>query len=149
MRREGTLLKAFMKDVLFFRMEHEENFFDELYAMLRKHGIESGILLGAIGMLMNFEIGWFNAEKGVYEKVKYEEAHELISASGNISLKDGEVFAHIHVSLSKPHSPTVGGHLFSGIVCNTVGGFILPTGFKLTRLPGDTFRMLDVVEDGE
>jgi predicted DNA-binding protein with PD1-like motif len=35
---------------------------------------------------------------------------------GNISLKDGEPFAHIHVSLGGPDGKLYGGHLVEGEV---------------------------------
>ena len=40
----------------------------------------------------------------------------MVSLLGNISLKDGEPFAHIHVALGDPEGRVYGGHLISGEV---------------------------------
>ena len=105
---------------VFIRMDDGEDFYEVLYDVIKKEGIVSGLIFGGAGMLREFEIGWYNDQTKSYEKEKIETPHELISLNGNISLKDGEPFAHIHTALGGPDKKLVGGHLFSGIVNNTV-----------------------------
>lgn len=126
------MIEAFKQGLLFVRMDDGENFYDNLLKTLKKHEIESGIILSGIGMLRRFEIGWFNGE--VYEKEFVKFPCELLSLSGNISLKDSEVFPHIHATLSDPNKKAFGGHLFSAIVNNTVEMFIMKVDeFRLIR----------------
>ncbi len=130
---------------VFIRMDDGEDFYETLYGVLNELGWKSGIVLNAIGMLKDFEIGWFNTQKSEYEKEYISVPHELVSVQGNISDKDGEPFAHLHVSLAGPSRSIVGGHLFKATVCNTVEMFILKSNLNLFRVKGETFRPLDVV----
>lgn len=129
--------------ILFVRMDDGENFVEELEKILFKAEVTSGIIVNGIGMLRDFEIGWFNVERKVYEKERISVPHELVSTSGNISLLKDKPFAHMHVSLAGPSRTLCGGHLFSGIVCNTVELFILKApALKLKRAPSLGFKAL-------
>ncbi len=130
-------------DVLFVRMDDGEDFYETLYGVLKEIGWDSGVVLNAIGMLRDFEIGWFNVQKGEYEKEFVSTPHELVSVQGNVSNKDGQPFAHLHVSLAGPARNLVGGHLFAATVCNTVEMFIKKLDIKLFRAEGEKFRPLD------
>ncbi|MCD6449185.1 MAG: DNA-binding protein [Thermotogaceae bacterium] len=131
-------------EYLFIRMDDGEDFYEILYKVLKKEGIFSGIVINAIGMLKDFEIGWFNMEKIEYEREKISVPHELVSTNGNVSDRDGEPFAHLHVALAGPARNIVGGHLFSAKVCNTVEMFIKKLDINLYRKEGKTFRAIDV-----
>lgn len=74
----------------------------------------------------NIRAGWVNVigalDKAVisyYDQVKHEYFHkslsgeyEIVSCSGNISIKDGKPFAHLHIVLSDTEFKTLGGHLW-------------------------------------
>jgi len=77
--------------------------------------IETGIV-NAIGTLKEAKLGYFNTDAGRYEEIKVEGTKELLSAMGNISLKDSRPFAHIHAILGDETGETVGGHLIWGKV---------------------------------
>ncbi|MDI3472700.1 MAG: uncharacterized protein PWQ20_1054 [Thermotogaceae bacterium] len=117
------MIHKFKDGILFIRMDDGEDFFEKLLEVLKEHSISSAVILSGIGMLRNFEIGWFSGEK--YEKEFVKFPSELLSMSGNISLKDSDIFPHIHVVLSDPNKKAFGGHLFSGTVNNTVEMFIM------------------------
>lgn len=133
-----------VKDILFIRFDHGESLFENLYSVLEENHIKSGVFLSGIGMLSGFEIGWFNIETKLYEKESFLEPYELLSLSGNLSIKDASLFAHFHASLSGRDHRVIGGHLFSGTVCNTVECFFKPFELPLKRLPGTSFRPLGV-----
>jgi len=123
------------EEIVFIRMDDGESFYDVLYDALRELNLTSGIILNGIGMLRDFEIGWFSGEKYETERIEGT-AYELVSMGGNVSTKDGEVFAHIHVGLATPDRKMVGGHLFDATVNNTVELFIL-------RLKGMNLRRIE------
>jgi len=126
------MIHVFKQDLLFVRMDDGEDFYENLLKVLKEYKIESGIILSGIGMLRNFEIGWFNGE--VYEKEFVRFPCELLALNGNISIKNSEFFPHIHAVFSDPNKKAFGGHLFSGIVNNTVEMFIKKIEqFKLIR----------------
>lgn len=130
--------------ILFIRMDDGENFVENLEKVLQEAGVTSGVIISGVGMLRDLEIGWFNVEKMVYEKEQISVPHELVSISGNISLLEGNPFPHMHVSLAGPSRALSGGHLFSGIVCNTVELFILKAPLlELKRAASKGFKALE------
>ncbi len=131
-------------DIIFIRLDDGEGFFESLTKALEDLGVYSGVFIGAIGMLRNFEIGWFNVSSLEYEREFVSQPYELTSVQGNISKKDGKIFIHAHVTLAGPSRTVAGGHLFRGEVCNTAEIFIKKLDFNLIRQPGEKFRVLDV-----
>lgn len=134
------IVKEFQSKI-FLRFDHDEDFVKILGEYLEEKNINSAIILSGVGMLGDFEIGWFNIETKEYEIRRDPIPHELISVSGNVSEKDGKPFAHLHVALASQTHSLFGGHLFKGIVCNTVELVIEKTPeFNLKRGEGNTFR---------
>ena len=72
--------------------------------------------ISGIGALSEVRLGYFNAEAKKYEEKVFRENIEIVSLRGNISLKDNEIFPHLHAVLSRRDFSVVGGHLFSGTV---------------------------------
>ncbi|HCZ05562.1 MAG: uncharacterized protein PWP37_498 [Thermotogota bacterium] len=133
--------------VIFIRLDHGEDFYAKLYEAVNDLKIHSAVVLSGIGMLMDVELGWFDVQNQRYERKNFSGAYELLSLSGNLSLKDGQPFFHLHVVLSRPGEPAIGGHLFSASVCNTVEIFLSDPGVRLLRAEGKTFRPLVAMEE--
>jgi predicted DNA-binding protein with PD1-like motif len=72
--------------------------------------------LNAIGSLKKATLGYFSVEKGKYEEIEVKDVHELLLANGNVSIKDGKPFAHVHAILGYKDGSVVGGHLIRGTV---------------------------------
>ena len=121
------------KDIIFARFDSDDDFYESLYGVIEKYSINTGVIISGMGMLKDFEIGWFNGKE--YEKIKIDTPHELVSMTGNIEKKDGKPFAHIHVALAGPDKKLVGGHLFKAKVNVTNEIFIYRiTEFNLERV---------------
>ena len=129
-------------NLIFLRFDNGEDILFELNNFLKRENINSGVFLSGIGMFKNFKIGWFSMQKEKYKTDSYKSPHELISLSGNVSLKDNEIFSHIHVSLAGEDKKIIGGHLFYAEVCNTVELFINTLDIQLYRKKGNTFSPL-------
>ena len=74
---------------------------EEVTACLKKLCVEQGISLAqvsAIGAADRAEIGLYNVEKQQYIKTDLEGEMEVISMLGNVTVKDGEVYLHLHAS---------------------------------------------------
>ncbi|NJF24455.1 PPC domain-containing DNA-binding protein [Thermococcus sp. Bubb.Bath] len=92
---------------------------EELLSYINRFAEEHNVLIGtinAIGSLRHPKIGYFDENAGEYKMIELEGTFELVSLMGNISLKDGKPFAHIHVSLGGPDGRLYGGHLVEGEV---------------------------------
>lgn len=91
----------------------------ELVSYLTNFAKEKGIKIGAvsaIGALKECALGYYDQQKQKYERIRIEEDVELVSLSGNISMKEGEPFVHVHAVVSKRDGSTYSGHLFEAKV---------------------------------
>ncbi|CAD5244512.1 PPC domain-containing DNA-binding protein [Thermococcus camini] len=92
---------------------------EELLKFINEFAKKNNVLIGtvsAIGSLKNPKIGYFDEEAREYKVIELTGTYELVSLAGNISLKDGEPFAHIHVALGDSDGMLYGGHLVEGEV---------------------------------
>ncbi|UCE15847.1 MAG: DNA-binding protein [Candidatus Bathyarchaeota archaeon] len=119
-----------------FRFEDGKDVIESLKQVAKEYQIQSGVILSGIGMLRDFEISFYSREKGGYVTSKFNEPVELLSLSGNISLRNNETFFHLHVALAKEDTSVVGGHLKKATVHNTLEGVIAKfSEINLTRDP--------------
>jgi uncharacterized protein len=100
-RREGNLI--------FVKLSDGEDLIPSLEACARQHGLESGAVGWGIGMLRDFEIGFFGPNG--YEKTVFSDRHELLALHGSIALGSDPAF-HLHVALGRRDHAVIGGHLF-------------------------------------
>ena len=85
--------------IVMVKLVDGEDVLPGLEAAARKHGIESGAVLWGIGMLQDFEIGFFGPQG--YEKTSFPGRHELIAFHSNIPMRSDPKF-HLHVALGQP-----------------------------------------------
>jgi len=119
------------ENIIAIRFDDGEDFFPALTAALGD--TSTAVMISAIGMLRDFEIGWHGPEG--YVKEIFHEPFELLSICGTINRKpDGSPFAHLHASLSGLDHTAVGGHLFKGTVNNTCELILMiPKGLVFNR----------------
>ncbi len=101
-------------NVVMVKLSDGEDVFASLEQACRKNGIESGAVHWGIGMLRDFEIGFF-APAG-YEKKVLQDRHELIALHGSVAMGSDPKF-HLHVAVAGRDHGVVGGHLFRGRAC--------------------------------
>jgi len=124
---------AFDGKVLVCRMDDGEDFYPTLRSALEGAGLRFAVILGAVGMLREVQIGWFDGK--TYHTRDLEEPMEILSISGNLALKeDGSPFVHAHVCLGDEECNAFGGHLFKARVFNVCEISLLKLdGIRLTR----------------
>ncbi len=98
-----------------FRVPEDEELVSYVNKFCDKNGIKMATL-GAIGSLKKAKLGYFDIIKGRYEEIDVEDVHELLLAIGNVSIKDGKPFSHIHAILGYKDGSVKGGHLIQGRV---------------------------------
>jgi len=90
---------------------------EDLLAALEKCAREHGITLGevqAIGAVIKARVGYYNQTERKYQYLDLVNPREILSLTGNISLKDGKPMVHAHITLSGEDGHAVGGHLAEG-----------------------------------
>jgi len=83
---------------------------DELAA---RWDVKHGLVMWAIGMLRDFEVGYFNGKE--YERETYAEPMELLALHGTFA-GESDPRAHLHVAAAGRDHRVVGGHLFRASV---------------------------------
>jgi uncharacterized protein len=100
---------------LMVRLKPDADLVQAITELARSKGIEAGSFT-AIGALKRARLAYYYQESHEYREMKIDAPHEMASCTGNISLKDGEPFVHVHVVLADETGDTKGGHLLEGIV---------------------------------
>ncbi len=101
-------------NLVMLKLVDGEDVLASLEQACREHRIESGAVHWGIGMLRDFEIGFF-APSG-YEKKTYRDRHELVALHGSIAMGSEPKF-HLHVAVAAADHAILGGHLFRGKAC--------------------------------
>lgn len=70
--------------------------------------------ISGIGAVKRAALATYNQTAHRYEPISFDEPLELLSLTGNISMRDGEPFAHVHAVLARRDGSTVGGHVVAG-----------------------------------
>jgi predicted DNA-binding protein with PD1-like motif len=97
------------------RLDHGSDIVESITVLAEDLGISAGYFT-AIGALASTEIGYYDQKTHEYKKRSVDEAVEILSCTGNISIKEGKPFVHAHAILSGANFQAFGGHLYSGKV---------------------------------
>lgn len=123
------------------RLSSGRDWREQLEDFAEREDVTAGWFVG-LGAVRAAELWYYDQEAGQYEPFDVEEPMEVASCVGNLSLLDGEIFAHTHAVLSDATGRSIAGHLnraevFAGEVF--VHGFDRP----LERTP-DAITDLDL-----
>lgn len=122
------------RNLIVFRLGDGGDVIESIKRISKAHRVQSGVILSGIGMLRDFEISFYSREKMDYVRNRFNEPVELLSFTGNISMRSNESFFHLHVALAKEDNSAIGGHLEKATVHNTLEGVIMKLSkIKLTR----------------
>jgi hypothetical protein len=122
-----------LANVIFVRLHSNEDLFEGLQEACKKCKVKTAVVLSAVGMLQDFELGYFKA-KGNYAKQRFKKPHELVALSGIImKLAEGYNF-HLHAALGNEKKKLIGGHLVSGKIKVTAELVLLKSNAKLKRV---------------
>lgn len=97
------------------RLESGERVADNLIAWLKETGVTYAAMTG-LGAVGGARVSYWNSATRAYEAHDLDEQMEVVSLVGNASIKDGEPFTHIHVTLGKRDLSIVGGHFNDCVV---------------------------------
>ena len=96
-------------------LDHGADWRAEIEAFAADEGIEAAFFTG-LGAVQDAEIYFYDQERTEYDAVTFPEPLEVAACVGNVSLLDGEPFAHTHAVLSRADGTALAGHLNSGTV---------------------------------
>jgi predicted DNA-binding protein with PD1-like motif len=125
------------------RFEAGKDLLAELTEFCKKKNIRLGFF-DLIGAVRNAKLGYYDQEMKKYTGcVELNKKLEISSCMGNISIKDGEIFVHAHITLADREGKAFGGHLMPGTeifaaefyIQEHIGGELIRGKDKVTGLP--------------
>jgi predicted DNA-binding protein with PD1-like motif len=114
------------------RIEKSSDIIHAIEAFCEAKNIRAG-WVNVIGAVDKAVISYYDQRKHQYFHKTLEGEYEIVSCSGNISIKDGKPFAHLHIILSDTEFNTLGGHLWPGGSSVFAAEFVI---FKMQQPPG-------------
>jgi predicted DNA-binding protein with PD1-like motif len=86
----------------------------DLYESISKICTEEDIKIGrvtALGAVQQAAVAYYDQKKKVYKPITFRKHLEILNCTGNVSLKDGKPFVHMHATFADSQGKVVGGHL--------------------------------------
>ena len=114
------------------RLDPGEELLTELTGFCRRQGIECAHLSG-IGAAGRLQVGVYLPARGCYQSQTFEGDFELTTLMGNITRKEGELFAHVHVNFAGSDLATHGGHVLQCVVSVTCEVVLRPLAASVQR----------------
>jgi len=105
---------------------------DDILALARKEKISTA-RVEAIGGVRELDLAYFNHEEKRYEEHRFREFLEVTGILGNLTLKDGKPFLHIHGTFGRKDLSTVAGHVMKANVFPLLEVVITPTRNRALR----------------
>jgi predicted DNA-binding protein with PD1-like motif len=81
-----------------------------LTELAMKNHITAAYVTG-IGGLSTAMLGWGDPSNGAFKKIPIERKAELVSLAGDISMRDGRPYVHLHGVVAYSDGTTRGGHV--------------------------------------
>jgi len=109
-------MKGFAFDRLQVRMgrlNKDDDLLKQLTEFCLKNEIRAGSLTG-IGAVRKACLGYYQQDSGKYRELLLDQALEIASLCGNVSLKDDVPTLHCHIVLADEKGQCFGGHLLEG-----------------------------------
>lgn len=97
------------------RLEHGKDWRRQIETFAAREGIEAAFFFG-LGAVQDAVVFFYDQDEQVYDSIEFDEPFEVTPVVGNVSLLDGEPFAHTHATLAREDGSTVAGHLDAGTV---------------------------------
>ena len=105
------------------RIDKGEEIIEKMLEICKKENVLLANV-NALGAVGEFEVGLFKTGEKKYYSTVHKGDFEIVSLTGSITTKDGELYHHIHMSAADNENKVYGGHLNYAKVSATCEMFI-------------------------
>ena len=109
--------------LLALRLERGEEIVESIRRAAADHKIRSGIVSG-IGAVSEITLFLFQTSTKQFVQNKFSGDLEILGVNGNLTMKDGACYPHLHIAVANASAQTFGGHLAEATVSATAEIFI-------------------------
>ncbi len=104
---------ALVRDIALLRIPTGDSIPDTIVEWARSAAVSGGTVLG-LGAAYDVEIGYFHRDRREYSRRRLDGDVEIVALVGNLALKEGAPYAHLHVTVAGPDGIAHAGHFFAG-----------------------------------
>lgn len=132
------------EDVIVLRLETGDDIYNSIADVCEEQKVKLGSVTG-FGGVGYLKVGIWNNDKDDYDYlIKENVSMEMLNLTGNISIKDGAVNVHMHVTAADNEFQVFGGHLVKGTVQNLAEILIYPSKGEVHRIPVKKWYFMDI-----
>ena len=127
--------------MFFIKLEPNDDLLDSLTKAVSAHSIQTGFFT-MIGALKTANFGYYLLDQKKYKTLTMKAPFEIVSCSGNVSLKDGTPMIHAHLIVADQKGLAFGGHLLPGNQISVTGEiFLVEAKIPLIRKLDEQFQV--------
>jgi hypothetical protein len=108
--------------IVIARLFEDEDLLKTITQTAERGIVKAGFFV-LIGTLKRAKMGFFH--QGRYESIEMAEQLEIVSCTGNISIRENEPFVHAHIAVSNRRGEVFGGHVLPGCIIAATGELVL------------------------
>jgi len=113
MHKEYSIEKTFA-----YGLPHDSDLLEVLNKFCLDNDIRNGFI-SVVGSTKTVKLSFYRQDIRKYIDIENKEFSndqplEIVSASGNVSIRDGKPFVHLHVIVADGDGKCIGGHLIKG-----------------------------------
>lgn len=108
---------------LFLRLEPGEELIESLRLFACEYRKEIYFVTSGVGMIQGLQLGFFCVNNNDYDITSIDEILDLSSIAGNICIRDGDWWPHVHIVANRPGFSTISGHVISATTHVTIEVF--------------------------
>ena len=116
------LVESKLGKIVIARLYEDEDLLETINQTAKQSNVNTGVF-SLIGTLKRAAFEFYRARK--YSVIRIGGPLEIVSCTGNISLKENQPFAHAHIALSDEKGNVKGGHVMTGCIVGATGELML------------------------
>ncbi|HUN66389.1 MAG TPA: PPC domain-containing DNA-binding protein [Bacteroidota bacterium] len=102
-----------IKRTIIGQLPYGADLYESLTQLVKKEGITCGRIAG-LGATTHAVVAFYDQKTHVYNPLEFPGGMEILNLHGNISVRDGQPFVHVHIVLGDAAGRVFGGHLLPG-----------------------------------
>jgi hypothetical protein len=108
----------------FVRLSDGEELHRSISAACEEYSLDSAIIVGGLGMAREIIFGWYTGKE--YIRERFEGTFEVASLSGDVSMREGALYPHVHAVFNGMDHASLGGHVLKVVTFHNLEVFIRP-----------------------
>jgi predicted DNA-binding protein with PD1-like motif len=102
-----------LKRTVIGQLPHGADLYESLTAFVQRENIHMGRIAG-LGATTHAVVAYYDQNTRTYNPIEFPGGMEILNLHGNVSIRDGKPFVHVHILLGDREGRIFGGHLMPG-----------------------------------